>query len=224
MRRTTNRDAQRWDHVRSGLARRTGYFLAVVQSVSLTYCLCAVFVSAFTLFVLLSSAFGGGAPAISLPVGASEATEVPSLQSGMKIADAHFTELVFSAWGLSPMAALLYYAPGILLPLGHALIALAIYKLAVSAGSPRPFGRSARRALTLCAVTIAAIGTATQLLHGLGTSLARSELLRDTEFYAGRVMPTPFDWSPIFIGLAVGILVLVFNAGERFQEETDGLV
>lgn len=108
--------------------------------------------------------------------------------------------------------------------MAHALIALAIYKLAVSAATPRPFGRSARQALTLCAVTIAVIGTATQLLQGFGTSLARSELLRDTELYGGSDYPTPFDWTPLFIGVAIGILVLVFDAGERFQEESDGLV
>jgi hypothetical protein len=203
---------------------RSAGLLKLVQSGSSVYCFGAFLSAAFALFVLFSSAFGGGAPAITLPIGASEATEVSALPSRTGMPDAHFTEMVFSAWGLSPMASLLYYSPMSLTPIAHGLVALAIYKLAMSADSERPFGRSARSALTLSAITIALSGTAIQLLRGLGTDLARSELLRDTDLYAGHVMSTPFDWSPIFIGLAVGVLVVVFRAGERFQEEADGLI
>ena len=43
-------------------------------------------------------------------------------------------------------------------------------------------------ALTLSAVTIGLVGTATQLFQRLGTDLARSELLRDRALYAGRII------------------------------------
>jgi hypothetical protein len=43
-------------------------------------------------------------------------------------------------------------------------------------------------ALTLSAVTIGLVGTATQLFQRLGTDLARSELLRDRGLYAGRII------------------------------------
>src|SRR5688572_4861146 len=94
---------------------------------------------------------------------------------------------------------------------------------AMSAESPRPFGRSVRKALTLSAVTIALVGTATQLLQRLGTDLAPSELLGDSDLYAGHIITTPFDWSPLFVGVAICVLVIVFKAGERFQDEADGL-
>ena len=216
---TTNNDAQQLRQGPPGPGKRSGYFLAVIQSLSITYCLAAALVSVFMLVVLLNSAFGGGAPGITLPVGASGGTAVPALQTGTEIADAHFTEVVFSAWGLSPLAALLYYAPNVLVPVAHALIAWSVYKLAVAAGTPRPFGPPARRALVLCAVTSAVMGTVIQLLHGLGTSLARSELLAGTDLSSGVVPAAPFNWSPLFIGLAILILVLIFNAGEKFQKE-----
>lgn len=216
--------SRRLERVTSPSGRRSAGLLKLVQSGSAIYCLGAFLSAAFMLFVLFSSAFGVGAPAITLPIGASEATEVSALPGRTEMPDAHFTEMVFSAWGLSPVASLLYYSPMALTPIAHGLVALAIYKLAMSADSERPFGRSARSALTLSAITIALSGTAIQLLHGLGTDLARSELLRDTDLYAGRVMSAPFDWSPIFIGLAIGVLVVVFRAGERFQEEADGLI
>ena len=203
---------------------RAAGLLKLVQSGSAIYCLGAFLSAAFALFVLFSSAFGAGAPAITLPIGAAEATEVGALPSRTGTPDAHFTEVLFSAWGLSPAASLLYYSPMALTPIAHGLVALAINKLATSADSERPFGRSARSALTLSAITIALSGTAIQVLHGFGTDLARSELLRNTDLYAGRVMSTPFDWSPIFIGLAIGVLVVVFRAGERFQAEAEGLI
>ena len=137
---TTNNDAQQLRQGPPGPGKRSGYFLAVIQSLSITYCLAAALVSVFMLVVLLNSAFGGGAPGITLPVGASGGTAVPALQTGTEIADAHFTEVVFSAWGLSPLAALLYYAPNVLVPVAHALIAWSVHKLAVAAGTPRPFG------------------------------------------------------------------------------------
>lgn len=203
---------------------RSAGLLKLVQSGSAIYCFGAFLSAAFMLFVLFSSAFGAGAPAITLPIGASEATEVAALPGRTGISDAHFTELLFPAWGLSPVASLLYYSPMALTPIAHGLIALAIYRLAKSADSQRPFGRSARSALTLSGITIALAGTAIQLLHALGTAVARSELLRDTNLYAGRIAPTPFDWSPVFIGVAIGILVVVFRAGERFQEDVEGLI
>jgi len=216
--------AQRPERVVSTTGSRSAGLLKLVQSGSAIYCLGAFLSAAFALFVLFSSAFGGGAPAITLPIGASAATEVSALPSRTGMPDAHFTEVLFSAWGLSPAASLLYYSPMALTPIAHGLVALAINRLAMSADSERPFGRSARRALTVSAITIALSGTAIQVLHGFGTDLARSELLRTTNLYAGHVVSAPFDWSPIFVGLAVGVLVVVFRAGERFQEEADGLI
>lgn len=195
-----------------------------MQSVVGFYLVGAVFVLAFMVFLWLSATFGGVAPATSLPVGSSEATEVPSLFTSAEINDARFTEVAFSAWDPSPTASLLYYAPRVLLPLAHGLIAFAIHELARAASSSRPFGRSARQALTLSGVTIAVIGTAAQVLYGFGVDLARYELLGETDLYGRGVTSAPFDWSPLFTKLAIYVVAVIFAAGQRFQKEADGLI
>ncbi|MBN3498847.1 hypothetical protein [Arthrobacter pascens] len=46
-------------------------------------------------------------------------------------------------------------------------------------------------------------------------------------YYLARVL-TPVTHAiialPIFVGAAIGVLVIVFKAGERFQNEADGLI
>lgn len=220
--RSENQDLGEVAEVPTGLSRQSERVLNLIQIAAGFYFGVAALVVAYMIFWMVLVV--NGAPAISLPIGRSSVTEVPSLALPPGIDGAHFTEASISARDLSTTASLLYYAPGVLLPMAHSLIAFAIHKLALSAASARPFGRSARRALTLSGVTIAVIGTATQLLHGFGVDLARHELLSDSQLYTGSAPSTPFDWSPLFIGLAIYVVAVIFSTGERFQKETDGLI
>lgn len=55
-------------------------------------------------------------------------------------------------------------------------------------------------------------------------SLARWELLSDTPLWGGYVAPSAFDWTPVVIGLTLGIIAGVFRAGAQLEHDSDGLV
>lgn len=197
--------------------------LALVHVGATVYAIAAFVFAALIAFALFSSAFSEGGSAITLPVEASEATEVSSLASGPETPDAHFTQVEFTAEGLSPGASLLYYAPRALTSIAHGIVALGIMMLARNVRAGRPFAGSVTRAFTVSGLTIAGIGSANQLLTGFGTSLARWELLGGTPL-GGWVASAPFDWTPVFIGVTLGIIAGVFEAGRGFQRDAAGLV
>jgi hypothetical protein len=198
--------------------------VALVHVGAMVYAVTAFVFAAFMTFILFSSAFSpGGGPAITLPVEASAATEVSSLSSDPETPDAHFTEVEFTAEGLSPGASLLYFAPRALTPIAHGIVALGIMMLARNVKAGHPFAGPVVRAFTLSGLTIAGIGSANQLLTGFGTSMARWELLGGTPL-GGWVASAPFDWTPVLIGITLGIIAGVFEVGRGFQRDAAGLV
>lgn len=198
--------------------------VALVHVGATVYAIAAFGFAAFMTFILFSSAFSpGGGSAIALPVDASAATEVSILAADPETPDAHFTQIEFTAEGLSPGASLLYFAPRALTPIAHGIVALGIMMLAKHVKTGHPFAGPVVRAFTLSGLAVAGIGSANQLLTSFGTSMARWELLGGTAL-GGWVPSTPFDWTPLFIGITLGIIAGVFEAGRGFQRDATGLV
>ncbi|TFC85770.1 hypothetical protein [Cryobacterium sp. TMT3-29-2] len=209
--------------MQTSTSSRQARTLVAVQVVAGVYAMVAFVFAAFMLFVLLSSGLAGGGSAITLPVGASPATSVSALDVSAQSPDAYFTEVEFTAQDLSLGTSLLYYAPRALTPLAHGIVALAIMVLARNVRSGQPFAGPVIRGMTISALTIAIVGSTNQLLAGFGTSLVRWELLSDTPL-AGWLPAPAFDWTPVFVGLTLGIIACVFHAGASLQRETEGLV
>ena len=210
--------------MQTSTSNRQGRTLVAVQVVAGVYAMGAFVFTAFMLFVVLSSGLAGGDSAITLPVGASPATQLSTLDANPRSPDAHFTEVEFTAQDLSLGTSLLYYAPRALTPLAHGVVALAIMVLARNVRSGHPFAGPVISGMRISALTIAIIGSANQLLTSFGTSQARWELLSDTPFLAGWLGAPAFDWTPVFVGLTLGIIASVFRAGAGLQRETEGLV
>lgn len=201
-------------------ARSTRY-LKFVEGAALVYgAVAGGFTLLFT-FVILSSTFSsGGGSAIALPVGSSPAT----LADALGAETARFTMVEFTATGLSVGGSLLYYSPRVLLPLIHMIIAFSIARFAAGARKERPFTDNLTRSITVIAWSVAVLGTLSQLFFNYGTSIARHELLRDTDLYAGWLASANFDWTPLLVGLALGAVATVLRAAERMQRDTEGLV
>ena len=203
-------------------SNRQSETLLVVRVIAGLYAIGSFAVAAFMLFVLLSSGLGGGGSAITLPVGAGPATQISVLDPAAP--DGYFTQVEFTAEDLSFGASLLYYAPRALTPLAQGMVALAVFVLAGSVRRGQPFAGPVIRGIATSAFTIAIVGSANQLLTNFGVSLARWELLSDTPLLGGYVAPPAFDWTPVVIGLALGIVAGVFRAGAKLEHDSAGLV
>ena len=204
-------------------ARRDSRALFIMQYGAFIYAVGSFTLAAFMIYVVLSTAISGGYPAITLPVG-GPATQFDLPGIAADDSTAHFTEIEFTASRLSFGASILYYAPRALAPLAHGIIAIAIMVLVGQVRAGAPFGRGVVRGLVVSAITIAVVGSLNQILFGYGVSLARWELLRDTELFGGYISPAAFDFAPIFIGLALAVVARVFTVGSQLQRDTAGLV
>jgi len=196
--------------------------LPVVQVIAGLYAIGSFAVAAFMLFMVLSSGLGGGGSAITLPVGAGPATQVSVLDPAEP--DGYFTQVEFTAEDLSLGASLLYYAPRVLTPLAQGVVALAAFVLAGSVRRGQPFAGPVIRGIATSAITVALVGSANQILASFGVSLARWELLSDTPLHGGYIAQPAFDWTPVVIGLTLGIIAGVFRAGAKLEHDSDGLV
>ena len=205
-------------------ARVSSKALAWVEVAALAYGVIAVLAAGFMVFLAISATAGSGYPAISLPVAANDATQVPALASDPSTMDAHFTGVEFTAKGLSPGATMLYYGGRFLTPLTHAVVAFSIVATARAGRTGRPFGPSLSRAASCSAIAVAGLGSISQLTFLYGSSLARSELLATTSLYEGWLQAAVFDWTPALVGVALAMVAAIFRHGERLQRDTDGLV
>ncbi len=202
---------------------RGARFLKYVEGAALLYAVLAGAQAALFTFVLVNSTSSGGGSALSLPVGNGPATIAAEL-SVPPYDVAHFTMVEFTATGLSTGATLLYFAPRALIPLIHLIVAFSIARFAAGARAERPFTDNLARSISVIAWSVALLGTLSQLCFSYGTSVARHELLADTDLYGGWLAQPGFDWTPLLVGLALGAVVIVLRAGERMQRDTVGLV
>lgn len=198
--------------------------LTVLHTAALVYGYVASALTAIMLFYVISSAVGFGMPAIELPLPANDATLAPGLAVDPTTPDAHFTSVEFTAQGLSTAVNLIFYSPPVLMLIAHAVVAFSVAVLTGTVRSSTPFAPAATRAVVITGITIGVAGSLCQILTNVGTSLARAELLRDTDFYSGYVYTPTFDFSFLLIGAALVVIGSVFRLGQRLQRDTEGLV
>jgi hypothetical protein len=195
-------------------------YLRFVERAAYSYAILAAALAALMTYLIFGSLLSGGGSAVTLPVGANPATLATTLGSD----DAHFTMVEFTGIGLSPAASLFYFAPRLLVPLTHVIVAIAIARFAAGARAERPFGDNLSRSITVIAWSVAILGTLSQLFFSYGTSIASHELLRGTGLGTGWTASPPFDWTPVLVGLALLAVVVVLRSAERMQRDTDGLI
>lgn len=210
--------------------RPTAGLVRLVAALALGYGLAASFVTLIMAGVLLSSATqSAGGSAVQLAVGPSEATRIPADLLPATVGDpldpaGYFTQIEFSGTGLSVGAELAYFAPRVLIPLLHAIVAFGLAALARRVAEiggsfapelPRPSGG--------VGWSLIVIGSASQLLGSYGASLARFELLGGTPLGTG-FFGDGFDITPVAAGIAVLLVGVLVRRGAALQRDTAGLV
>ncbi|KQV25746.1 MULTISPECIES: hypothetical protein [unclassified Microcella] len=170
-----------------------------------------------------------GSSALTLPVPISPASVIPEsvlrppVFDGQLIGSGYFTEISIPGAGLSLGTELLYVAPMLLAPVLHAIVAFGIASLASRIEKNEGFAPELARTATVVGVSLVAIGSASQVLHGYGVSLARHELLAGTEL-GGWIGPGPLDVTHIAAGVGVLLVGVLLRRGVRLERETAGLV
>lgn len=200
----------------------------VVAILAFTYGLLAAFAAFAAVVVTISTATSGGGGLV-LPVAASATTLVPEtvLQpleiAGQLIGFGYFSEVTITGTGLNAGAALLYYSPTVLTPVLHAIVAFGISSLATRIERQSGFAPELTRTAVIVGSSLIVIGSLSQLLHGIGTSLARVELLSGTEL-GQRVAPAPADFTHVAAGVGVLLVGALLHRGVRLERDTQGLV
>jgi hypothetical protein len=172
---------------------------------------------------------GQGGGALTLPVAPSSATAIPEALlppleiAGLPIGSGYFTQLELTGAGLSLGTELMYFAPLVLTPLLHAIVAFGIASLATRIEKNEGFAPQLTRAAIIVGVSLIVIGSLSQALHFFGESLARHELFGSTEL-GGWVAPGPADITHLAAGLAVLLLGVLMQRGVQLERDTDGLV
>lgn len=170
-----------------------------------------------------------GGSALTLPLAPSSATAVPETLlppleiAGLPIGSGYFTELELTGAGLSVGAELMYFAPLVLTPLLHAIVAFGIASLAARIEKNEGFAPQLTRAAIVVGVSLIVLGSLSQALHFFGESLARHELLGGTEL-GGWVGPEPVDITHLAAGVAVLLSGVLLRRGVQLERDTKGLV
>ncbi len=167
---------------------------------------------------------GGSAMTLRIPAGPDTAIPdalLPATNDGLDIG--YFSEISFTAVGISPGAQLLFFAPVVLTPLLHAIVAFGIASLASRIEKNEGFAPQLTRTAVVVGSALIVIGTLSQALRSVGEGLARNELLGSTPL-EGFIAPEPFDLTPIAAGIAVLLVGMLMRRGERLQRDTAGLV
>lgn len=184
-------------------------------------------------FVLIAGFFGGGFVAgLALITGVFRLLDparypIPLLgempaETGPGIAQARWESLVVNAEHLSAGPLWLLAGADVILGLTigcvTASFAYALYRIL----QRKPFHRNMRTAALVAGSAIAIGGLLHQAVGGLGTMMAAGEL-NDS---LGGVAFVGFEFQPLvpLIGFGVLALAYVFQAGNRIQRDTEGLI
>jgi hypothetical protein len=172
---------------------------------------------------------GQGGSALALPVAPSSATAVPEALlppleiAGLQIGSGYFTQLELTGAGLSVGVELMYFAPLVLTPLLHAIVAFGIGSLASRIEKSEGFAPHLTRAAIVVGISLIVLGSLSQALRFFGESLARHELFGSTEL-GGWVAPGPADITHLAAGVAVLLLGVLLRRGVQLERDTKGLV
>lgn len=206
----------------------------LIGTLAFIYGLGASFAAVGALIVTISmttqsiqSGTGGGE--LALPVAASDATLIPDSSlppleiAGQLIGYGYFSEITVTGAGLSLGTELMFFAPGVLTPLLHAIVAFGIASLASRIEKNEGFAPELARTATVVGISLIVIGSVSHVLHGYGVSLARYELLGGTEL-GGWIAPGPLEFTHVAAGVGVLLVGVLLRRGVRLERETAGLV
>lgn len=214
-----------------GQPSRTAGIARVVAVVAFVYGVAAAVGSLMAAVVVVSSAAQGshGGNAVTLPVPASTATAIPDSVlppfdlGGELVSYGHFSEVSITGFGMSSATALLVFAPMILTPLLHAIVAFGIASLAKRIELNEGFAPQLAKTAVVVGTSLIVIGSLSQVLETYGTILARHEILGGSEL-GGWIGPGPVDLTHVAAGAGILLVAVLLKRGEQLQNDTKGLV
>lgn len=144
------------------------------------------------------------------------------VETGPGVVQAHGSTVVVSADGLSAGPIWLFAISDLIGALAIALVTVSFAYVLWRIAQRRPFHRTVQVAALVAGCAIALGSLLAQGLGGLAKMMAATELGPSL----GDVAEVGFLFAPLPIIVGFGVLALayVFQAGERLQRDTDGLV
>lgn len=179
----------------------------------------AAIVASFTLIGLIFSIVSGST---TLTVGLNSPMPSDLYPAGVDSARYIEGEITTSALTFGTNATLL--VAYVLAGLSYTVVALAVVNLGRSLLRGDPFRRSVIWSTMAASIALIAGTGFAGLLTAVGTALALDELT-GTEFMSEQnPLIVSFDFTPFFVGVAIGIVAGAFQVGQRMQRDTEGLV
>ena len=144
--------------------------------------------------------------------------------AGLAVDSAQFTEGVVTTDALSwgPLTTLVLAS--VLAGLSQFAVAFAAAHLGWSLLKGNPFRHSVVMSTVTASVALIAGAGLAALLTGIGTAVAMSELVGDRFMSDEYPLLLSFDFTPLFVGLGIGIVASAFEYGNRLHADTEGLV
>lgn len=178
---------------------------------------------------LVSRARGEGIDigTVRLPVAETAISELPATAvpglSEYPLGAGFFSEVTLWAPPISNGTAALYFAPAIITPLLHLIVAIGIATLAECLDRGAPFVPRLGRVATVTGWSLVVLGTASDLLQRIGIDRASREVLADGSL--GAVFGiSGLDLTSAVAGFAVLLMGSLVQRGLALQRDTAGLV
>ncbi len=172
---------------------------------------------------------GSGASGLVLPVPPSADSLVPESVmpafeiDGELVGFGYFSEVTISGAELGVGTSLLYFAPTVLIPLLHAIVAFTISALAIRVARQQGFAPELARSASIVGAAVIILVSLSQIMQGYGISLARYELLGDTEL-GSWIGPAPLDLTHVGVGAGLLLLAVLLHRGVQLERDNAGLV
>ena len=204
----------------SRAAGLTGTGLLTIQFIALVYAAVAVAGGV----VAVAESLGGESLEMTLPASASLPTAVlgdPEATGQPRVLSGQFTHASASIADLGLAPRVLHAAGSGILSLTAVTVALALAYLCWTLYKRRPFLAATTRAIEVAAAALLVGGFAGPALLGFSAWTAIDQLGLDQDLLP---LSLQIDLMPVVAGVALAIVAMAFQLGERMQRDTEGLV
>lgn len=201
----------------------------LVTRLALSYALLAIIAAVGATAITISTVSASGGGEIVFPVADSEASQIPESLAptvdvdGVVSSHGYFSEATVSGESISPLAATFYFAPRTLTPILHAVVAFGIFALGRRIERNDGFSPQLSRIAYAVGISLMTLAPLTTFIGEYGVSLARFELVGDTDL-ALWTDPPVFDLTPIAAGVGIILIGILLRRGTALQRDTEGLV
>lgn len=166
---------------------------------------------------------------VTLPIASSDTAELPDgfvparVIDGFEFAAGYISDVSLVAPPISNDAAILYFAPVVIAPILHLVVAVGIGMLAASIDRRSAFAPGLVRVATGVGLSLLLLGLAGEVMGAIGIDRAAAEVFADSPLSATSGFGE-MDLSVVVAGFAVLLVGALARRGLALQRDTEGLV